>query len=216
MTDISKPNPTAVDIFRAILDNGSALTLYSANSKTRIPMGTIHRHFKQLEKTGKIRVYESKKKGRKKIEYGPTIQGMISFYRQDKEIAKMIENYFLIWIEHKEFQKDLAAEGFNVTSESLKRSKHVFRKYMDYFAAVEGQIEKIRKGEDAISHDMQIFLGATLLSSNPQYQKLWMDLYNELPGMQKSLDEHMKNMTESYKGFKKNLKRQQHHRLKVK
>ena len=204
---MSTSNPTSADIFRAIMDNGKSLTLYSANSKTRIPMGTIHRHFKQLEKTGKIRIYESKRKGRKKIEYGPTIQGMISFYRQDKEIAKMIENYFLIWIEHKEFQKELAAEGFNVTSENLKRSKRVFRKYMDYFAAVEEQIDRIRKGDDAISHDMQVFLGAMLLSSNPQYQRLWMELYRELPGMQKSLDGYMENMTESYKGFKKNLKR---------
>ena len=216
MADISTPNHTSLDIFRAIMDNGNSLTLYSANSKTRIPIGTIHRHFKQLEKAGKIRVYESKRKGRKKIEYGPTIQGMISFYRQDKEIAKMIENYFLIWIEHREFQKELAAEGFNVTSENLKRSKHVFRKYMDYFAAVEEQIDRIQKGDDAISHDMQVFLGATLLSSKPHYQKLWMELYNELPGMQKSLDEYMENMIKSYKGFKKNLKSQNHKHLREK
>jgi hypothetical protein len=202
-----------MDIFRAIMDHGP-LTLYSANASTRIPIGTIHRHFKALNKTNKIRVYSSKRKGRKKIEYGPTIYGMISFYKQDKEFAEKIENYFLIWIEHNEFQKELSTEGFDITAENLKKSKHVFRKYMEYFGAVEEQIEKIRKGEDAISHDMQIFLGAMLLSSNPQYQKLWMELYNELPGMQKSLDEYMKTVIESYKEFKKSFKREHH--LKVK
>jgi hypothetical protein len=206
MADISTKTTTAADIFRAIMDHGP-LTLYSANGTTRIPIGTIHRHFKQLSKTGKIRVYESKTKGRKKIEYGPTIYGMISFYRQDKEFAEKIENYFLIWIEHKEFQKELAVEGFDTSLENLKKSKHVFRNYMDYFGAVEQQIEKIRKGEDAISRDILIILSSEMLSSNPYYQKLLMELYNELPGMQKSLDEHMENMIKSYKEFKKKLKK---------
>jgi hypothetical protein len=206
MADISTKTTTAADIFRAIMDHGP-LTLYSANSTTRIPIGTIHRHFKQLSKTGKIRVYESKTKGRKKIEYGPTIYGMISFYRQDKEFSEKIENYYLLWIEHKEFQKELAVEGFDISLENLKKSKHVFRNYMDYFGAVEQQIEKIRKGEDAISRDILIILSSEMLSSNPYYQKLLMELYNELPGMQKSLDEHMENMIKSYKEFKKKLKK---------
>ncbi len=203
---MSTKTQTSVDIFRAIMDHGP-LTLYSANNKTRIPIGTIHRHFKQLSKANKIRVYASKRKGRKKIEYGPTIYGMISFYRKDQEFAEKIENYFLMWIEHKEFQKELATEGFDTSLENLKKSKHVFRKYMNYFGAIEQQIENIKKGEDAISHDILIILSSEMLSSDPHYQKLFTELYNELPGMQKSLDEYMETMIKSYKEFKKNLKR---------
>lgn len=206
MADISTTTQTSVDIFKAIMDYGP-LTLYSANSKTKIPIGTIHRHFKQLSDAKKIRVYESKIKGRKKIEYGPTMYGMINVYRQDKEFARKIENYYLIWIEHKEFQKELASEGFDTTFKNLKKSKHVFRRYMDYFGAVEAQIEKIRNGEDAISRDMQVFFSSMMLSSDPCYQKLWMQLYNELPGMQKNLEEYMENMINSYKEFKKNFKK---------
>ena len=194
-----------MDIFRAIMDHGP-LTLYSANSKTKMPIGTIHRHFKQMEKTGKIRVYKSKKKGRKKIEYGPTIYGIISFYRQDKEFAKNIQNYFLIRIENKEFQNELEKEGFDITFDNLKKSKQVFQKYMDYFSAVEEQIEMIKRGEDIVSRDTLIMISSGLLSTNPQYQKLWTELYSSLPGMRKSLDDYMENMIKSYKGFKKNLK----------
>ncbi len=204
MADISTAAHTSMDIFRAIMDHGP-LTLYSANSKTRIPIGTIHRHFKQLSKSGKIRVYKSKDQGRKKIEYGPTMYGIVSFYKQDKEIAEKIENYYLIWIENKEFQKDLEGEGFDASIENLKKSKHVFRKYMNYFSAVEEQVEKMKSGEDPISRDMQIFFSSMMLSSDPQYQKLWTELYKELPGMQKSLEEYMKTMIKSYKEFKKNL-----------
>ncbi len=206
MADMSTKTQTSVDIFRAIMDHGP-LTLYSANNKTRIPIGTIHRHFKQLSKANKIRVYASKRKGRKKIEYGPTIYGMISFYRKDQEFAEKIENYFLMWIEHKEFQKELATEGFDTSLENLKKSKHVFRKYMNYFGAIEQQIENIKKGEDAISHDILIILSSEMLSSDPHYQKLFTELYNELPGMQKSLDEYMETMIKSYKEFKKKIKR---------
>ena len=213
MADISTSTRTSMDIFRAIMDNGP-LSLYSANSKTRIPTGTIHRHFKQLRSLGKIKIYESRRKGRKKFNYGPTIRGMLSFYRQDKEFAEKIENYFLIWIEHKEFQKELEVEGFDISINNLKKSKQVFRKYMDYFSAVETQIEKIREGEDLISHNLQIFIGSVILSSNPTYQKLWTDLYHELPGMQKSLDEYMDNMIKSYKEFKKNFKKQTHLKTK--
>ena len=205
MADISTSQKTSMDIFRAIMDHGP-LTLYSANSKTKMPIGTIHRHFKQMEKTGKIRVYESKKKGRKKIEYGPTIYGIISFYRQDIEFAKKIQNYFLIWIENKEFQNELEKEGFDITFDNLKKSKQVFQKYMDYFSAVEEQIEMIKRGEDIVSRDTLIMISSGLLSTNPQYQKLWTELYSSLPGMRKSLDDYMENMIKSYKEFKKNLK----------
>ena len=205
MADMSTSQKTSMDIFRGIMDYGP-LTLYSANSKTKMPIGTIHRHFKQLEKTGKIRVYESGKKGRKKIEYGPTIYGIISFYRQDKEFAKKIQNYFLIWIENKEFQNELEKEGFDITFDNLKKSKQIFQKYMDYFSAVEEQIEMIKRGEDIVSRDTLIMISSGLLSTNPQYQKLWTELYSSLPGMRKSLDDYMENMIKSYKEFKKNLK----------
>ena len=205
MADISTAAQTSMDIFRAIMDHGP-LTLYSANSKTRMPIGTIHRHFKQLSKSGKIRVYESKRNGRKKIEYGPTIYGIIKAYKQDKEFAEKIENYFLIWIENQEFQKDLESEGFDISLKNLKKSRHVFRKFLEYFSAVEEQIEKIRRGEDSTSRDIQVLFGSMILSSDPHYQKLWAELYDQLPGIQKELDRYMESVIKSYKEFKKNLK----------
>lgn len=201
MMDMSTSEKTSVDIFRSILDLGP-LSLYSANAKTRIPIGTIHRHIKLLEKAGKIRVYESNTKGRKKIQYGPTIYGMVSLYRQDKKFASSILNYFLLWNENKEFQKELEKEGFDVTKNVIK-SKQIFKKYMDYFSAVEDQIEKIKKEDNVISREILILISSGLLSSDPYYQKLWQELYQNLPGMRKELDEYMTNMIKSYKEFKK-------------
>jgi hypothetical protein len=78
---------------------------------------------------------------------------------------------------------------------------------MIYFSAVEEQIEKTRRGEDSVSHDMQVFFSSMMLSSYPHYQKLWIELYRELPGMRKNLDEYMENIMKSYDEFKKNFKK---------
>ncbi|HUT05754.1 MAG TPA: helix-turn-helix domain-containing protein [Nitrosopumilaceae archaeon] len=198
---MSTSQKTSLDIFRHIMDLGP-LSLYSANAKTRIPIGTIHRHIKQLENAGKIRIYESKTDGRKKIQYGPTIYGMIGFYRQDKKFASSIQNYFLLWIENKEFQKELEKEGFDITM-NLTKSQQIFKKYMSYFSAVEDQIEKIKTGDNIISREILILISSGLLSSDPYYSKLWQELYQNLPGVRKSLDEYMTNMIKSYKEFKK-------------
>ena len=198
---MSTAEKTSLDIFKSIMDWGP-LSLYSANVKTRMPIGTIHRHMKLLEKTGKIKAYESKTTGRKKIQYGPTIYGMLSFYNQDKKFASSIQNYFLLWIENKEFQNELEKEGFDVTG-NLAKSKQIFQKYMDYFSAVERKMDKIKKGDSVISRDVLILISSGLLSSEPHYQKLWKELYQNLPGVRKDLDEYMTNMIKSYKEFKK-------------
>ena len=198
---MSTSEKTSLDIFKAIMDFGP-LTLYSANIKTRIPIGTIHRHMKQLEKTGKIRPYKSFTTGRKKIQYGPTLYGIIWFYRHDKKVAISIENYFLLWIENNEFRKELEQEGFDIT-EDLEKSKRVFHKYIEYFSAVEDQMEKIKSGESLISRDMLILISSGLLSSDTHYQNLWQDLYQNLPGIRKSLDDYMESMMKAYKDFKR-------------
>lgn len=203
MSDISKAQQTSLDIFKAIMDNGSPLTLYSANSITRIPIGTIHRHFKILEDTVRIRPYQTDSDGRKKKEYGPTLYGITMCYIADKEFAKNAENYFLIWIENDEFKKELAVAGFDTNQDILKKSKHVFKKYLDYFGAIEEQIERIKNGTDAVSHEIMRYIGTILLSSKPQFQKMWTELYHDLPGMQKRFDDNMKNMTKSYDNFTK-------------
>ena len=202
---MSTSQRTSLDIFKGIMDHGP-LTLYLANIKMKMPIGTIHRHFKHLEKSGKIRVYESKNKGRKKIEYGPTIYGIIYFYRQDKEFSKKIQNYFLIWIENKEFQNELEKEGFDITFDNLKNSQQIFQKYVDYFSAVEEQIDAIKRGDDVVSREILIMITSSLLSADPKYKQLWTELYSSLPGMRKSLEDYMKNIFENYENFKKKIK----------
>lgn len=201
MMDISTSEKTSLDILRGIIEWGP-LTLYSANAKTKLSIGTLHRHIRKLEEEGKIRIYELKTKGRKKIEYGPTLYGMISLYRRDKKFAHSIQNHFLLWMENKEFQKELEKEGFDI-SINLSKLKFVFQEYMIYFSAVEDLIEKIKKGENTISRDVLILISSGLLSSDPHYKQLWEELYQNLPGMRKSLDEYMNNMIISYKEFKK-------------
>jgi len=109
-----------------------------------------------------------------------------------------------LWIDHKEFQKELEKEGFDISG-NLKESKIIFQKYMTYFSAVEDQIERIKKGDSIVSREVLILISSGLLSSDPKYQKLWHELYQNLPGVRKDLDQYMADMIKSYKEFKKRL-----------
>lgn len=203
--DISGSKQTAMDIFRLILDEGP-LTLYSASTKSRFPLGTIHRHFKEMEKSKKIKVYETDQSSRKKKPYGPTVFGIISFYDFDKQIRAKLENYFLLWTEHKEFLSDLKENGFDVDKiiANPKKSKELFRKYVEYGAAVEYHLALLQKDPSLLPREASVFVGEMLLvTMDPSYMKLWEELYTNLPGLRKEIDSYLGDMIQVQKRLKK-------------
>ncbi len=202
--DISTSHCTASDIFRLILDKGP-LTLYSASAQSSIPLGTIHRHFKEMEQSGKIKVYEDKHKGRQKKPYGPTVHGFVFFYGLDKTINSKLENYFLLWIDHQEFLDDLQGQGFDVDKiiKQPKTSTALFRKYVHYFAGVENQLELLKNGTANISQEVLDFIGEALLSMKPEYMKIWQELYKSMPGIKNNVDTYLENTIDLYKQLKR-------------
>ena len=205
MADISISKDTSADIFRLILDNGP-LTLYVANKKSDLALGTIHRHFKQLQETAKIQQYDVGGK-RKKIAYGPTVFGFVYFYDY-KEIQDKLENYFLLWTDKKEFLDDLQAEGFDRRKiiQNPRESRKVFTKYVQFFNAVENNIDSITNGKSEIAREVLLFVSSALVSNNPKYQAIWEDLYVNLPSIRKSIDDYVHDTISSYRQFKKRLK----------
>ncbi len=202
---MSKTRTTSVDIFRLIADKGP-LTLYSANSESDMPIGTIHRHFKELKESGRIRVYKKGKGKRRKIPYGPTVYGFISQYSKDQKIADRIENYFLLWVEHQDFIEELLKEGFS--PETIRRpnsAKKLFRKYIHYCSAIEEKIEEIKSGKTTVPHEVLLFVSGLLLMQDSQYMNLWSELYSKIPGLRKTMDDYMENSIKSYNRFKKEL-----------
>ena len=202
--DISNYQRTAADIFTLVLEEGP-LTLYSASRKSKVPLGTIHRHFKELEASEKIKIYSATDNRRKKIPYGPTVYGMASFYKNDRRLRPKIENYFLRWLDQIPFVTDLKKEGFDV--EKIKNAPHkskiLFRKYVQYLGGVEEQIDLIKEGSIEIPRDILIFIGGGLLSMKPGYEKIWEQLYAEMPGIRKALDDHLENSIKLQRYLKK-------------
>lgn len=206
--DISSGTQTAMDIFRLILDEGP-LTLYSASTKSRFPLGTIHRHFKELEKARKIKVYGTDKNSRKKKPYGPTSFGIISFHDFDKHIQKNLENYFLLWITHEDFLSDLKENGFDVdeVKSNPQKSKELFKKFVTYNAAVEYVLSLLKENPSILPRQLSIFIGEMLLASlEPSYVKLWEELYTKLPGLRKEIDDHIKELVKIQKRLQKRTK----------
>lgn len=204
MADISVKDRTSMDIFRHVLDAGP-LTLYLASRQTEFPLGTIHRHLKELEKSGKLKVYEQNAGGRKKKMYGPTFYGIVYFARLDRSILQKIENYFLLWAGNPGFAGVLQQEGFDTVGvkRDPKGSKHLFRKYVEYGIAVEDQIDMLKNNPQSISHDMFVFIGEALLISEPGFAEKWRYLYRNLPGLQKAIDSNIANLARMQRQLKK-------------
>ena len=90
MVDISNYEKMQIKIFNAILDFGRPKTTYDLMQQ-HLKIATIHRHLKEMLDYGEIKVYEETKKGRKKINYGPTFIGITQFYNLDNKIRKNVD-----------------------------------------------------------------------------------------------------------------------------
>ena len=194
--DISNSLQTNLDIFRLIIDHGP-LTLYSANVQSSFPLGTIHRHFKEMERTEKIISYSDTSNGRKKKPYGPTVFGLVYYSRIDKQIKSKLGNYFLLWIDHKNFQDDLTKNGFDIDAvlNNPKKSKDLFCKYVEYCSLIEGQLDMLKNDWNSIPRDFAVFIGEVMLLTNqPNHFRTWQELYLKMPGLRAHADAHLRNM----------------------
>ncbi|TLX85398.1 MAG: ArsR family transcriptional regulator [Thaumarchaeota archaeon] len=202
--DISAHDKTALELFKIIITKGP-LTLYSANARSNIPIGTIHRHFKEMIETEKIMVYEMSQAGRRKISYGPTLYGFIYFYRLDDEIKKNLDSYFGTWIKKEKFLEDLKKAGFDEKKiiADGKTSKKIFSKFVYFYAGVEDQLEYLVKNLKDVSRDIRWFIGGFLLVRKREYMKTYDELVTTMPGLRKDISNFLESMIESYGRLKK-------------
>ena len=202
--DISAHDKTALELFKIVINKGP-LTLYTANSRSNMPIGTIHRHFKEMIETEKIMVYEMSQAGRKKISYGPTLYGFIYFYRLDDEIKKNLDSYFDTWIKKEKFVEDLKKAGFDekkITSDA-KESKKIFSKFIYFYAGIEDQLEYLVKNLKDVPRDIRWFMGGFLLVHKKEYMKTYDELVRTMPGLRKDISNFLESMIESYGKLKK-------------
>jgi len=202
--DISTHDKTAVEIFRIIIERGP-ITLYTTNVVSKMPIGTIHRHFKEMLSTEKIKPYKISSKGRKKIEYGPTLYGFIYFYKVDEEIKNNLDSYFDKWIEKSQFVLELRQAGFDEKSleSNPKLSKKIFERFVYFYAGVEEQLDYFAKNISEVSRDIRWFLGAFLLVRKKEYMRVYEEIVNSLPGYRSDVSEFLEEIIKSHSRLKK-------------
>jgi hypothetical protein len=196
--DISSHDMTALELFKVIINKGP-LTLYSANTLSNMPIGTIHRHFKEMIKTEKIMVYQTSTSGRKKISYGPTVYGFVYFYTMDEELQKNLDFYFDSWIKNEKFVDDLVESGFDRKKiVSDKKSKKTFEKFVYFYAGVEDQLNYLVKNLSDVPRDVRWFIGGFLLVRKKEYMQTHEELVTEIPGLRKDISNFLQVMIKSY------------------
>jgi hypothetical protein len=196
--DISGRDRTAAEIFKVIISKGP-ITLYATNTESSVPIGTIHRHFKEMLETQKIKVYDYTKFGRKKISYGPTLYGFIYFYRVDDEIRKSLASYFDSWTRKEKFRSELIQAGFDEKKleTNSSESKKIFEKFVYFYSGVEDQLAYLVKNLNEVPHDVRWFLGGFLLVRKPEYMKVYEDLLDLMPGLRQDIKNIMQNTMRS-------------------
>ena len=196
--DISSHDKTALELFKVIINKGP-LTLYSANTLSNMPIGTIHRHFKEMIKTEKIMVYQTSSSGRKKISYGPTVYGFVYFYTIDEELRKNLDFYFDSWIKNEKFVDDLVESGFDRKKITFdKKSKKTFEKFVYFYAGVEDQLNYLVKNLSDVPRDVRWFIGGFLLVRKKEYMQTHEELVTEIPGLRKDISNFLQVMIKSY------------------
>lgn len=169
-----------------------------------MPIGTIHRHFKEMIETEKIMIYEISASGRKKISYGPTVYGFVYFYTMDEEIRKNLDFYFDTWTKNEKFVDDLVKSGFDKTKIiSDKKSKKMFAKFVYFYAGVEDQLNYLVKNLNDVHRDIRWFIGGFLLVRKKEYMQAHEELVAEIPGLRKDISNFLEAMIKSYGKLKK-------------
>lgn len=202
--DISTHDKTSLELFKILINQGP-ITLYSANASSNLPIGTIHRHFKEMVETEKIMAYETSKSGRKKIAYGPTVYGFVYFYRMDSQIRKNLDSYFDNWTRKEKFVKDLEKSGFDITkiTSDKKMSKKTFAKFVYFYAGVEDQLYYLVNNLNEVHRDVRWFIGGFLLVRKKEFMEMQEELITEMPGLRNDVSKFLEVMIDSYENLKK-------------
>ena len=189
MLDIPQSERLDQEIFDLVLTRGP-ITVYSASKESRIPLPTIHRHFKQMEKEENIKIYreEPHQSGNPKKLYGPTLEGVFGFSADFENIRKKFDSIFEKWLQEKPFVKDIkGAFGFEEDfikqspQETIKICKKFMRFYNDAFELVE---------DDEVLDEHIVDVGFLLLSKkNPKkYFEITKELYETMPNFRLNMD----------------------------
>jgi len=207
MVDISNYEKMQIKIFNAILDFGRPKTTYDLMQQ-HLKIATIHRHLKEMLDYGEIKVYEETKKGRKKINYGPTFIGITQFYNLDNKIRKNVEQIYVDWKDDEKFKEDLKENGF--TQELLDDpniGKSVFKDLIFYNAGLDQSFEKLANDPYSIPEVIRGFIGGLLLADKKEYEKARLNIISHLPTYQKIVEEFQKIVNNNYEKLESEVKK---------
>ena len=187
--DISASDITTAKLFKTLVSNGPS-TVYSIANQENIPQPTVHRIFKNLEKASMIQVYEEDKAhGRRRIFYGPTVNGVLGMCCLFDNIPKEnldLELIFDVWLKEEKFFNELIPLfSANKLQNAPVNSKKIFKKFLKSQAKALKEFEKYIDENGDIPFDYKVQMGATLLrGKNPEkFDRDSRELIAEMPGL---------------------------------
>ena len=187
--DISASDITTAKLFKTLVSNGPS-TVYSIANQEDIPQPTVYRIFKNLEKSSMIQVYEEDKAhGRRRIFYGPTVNGVLGMYLLFDNIPKEnldLELIFDVWLKEEKFFNELVPLfSANKLQNAPVSSKKIFKKFLKSQAKALKEFEKYIDENGDIPFAYKVQMGATLLrgKNSEKFDRDSRELVTEMPGL---------------------------------
>ena len=187
--DISASDITTAKLFKTLVSNGPS-TVYSIANQEDIPQPTVYRIFKNLEKSSMIQVYEEDKAhGRRRIFYGPTVDGVLGMYCLFDNIPKEnldLELIFDVWLKEEKFFNELVPLfSANKLQNAPVSSKKIFKKFLKSQAKALKEFEKYIDENGDIPFAYKVQMGATLLrgKNSEKFDRDSRELVTEMPGL---------------------------------
>ena len=187
--DISASDITMAKLFKTLVSNGPS-TVYSIANQEDIPQPTVYRIFKNLEKSSMIQVYEEDKAhGRRRIFYGPTVNGVLGMYLLFDNIPKEnldLELIFDVWLKEEKFFNELVPLfSANKLQNAPVSSKKIFKKFLKSQAKALKEFEKYIDENGDIPFAYKVQMGATLLrgKNSEKFDRDSRELVTEMPGL---------------------------------
>jgi len=180
------------EIFGQILEGGTPKTAYDLSDHGRY-IATTLRHTEDMMDRGFLQVYEIKKEnssGRPKKPYGPTFYGIVENCVQDPQNIKKLGKIFDEWKNNTYFQSILISIGLD--EEKVKNEpdfcKKIFAKMVYFHVGCFVEFDNLIHDPESIDINMMLMIGSMLAYDKKNYQKIFAQLYTNLPAFKKSMN----------------------------
>ena len=192
--DISKIDKTEYDMLLYIVQQGNPVSAYQAKNALGMNQPTARNICIRLEQDGYLAVYEKEKKGRRKLLYGPTWNGLISLCGLNPKMHNEMDTILDGWFTNPKFIEILKEDYGEVVTKDPSHAKTLVKRLILHLVRSLDEFDKIT---DTEYEAWRLITGQQLLIAKyPAELKNVKEFYQYVKFYRNNTDRAQANVTE--------------------